>query len=144
MERNLNLFYLIFLIILKINLFAQVSKVEVNSTIYGDFELQRNGKPYYIKGAGAKDHFNLLSKSGANSIRLWSTNNQQLLDSAHQYGFTVTLGLHVRPERSGMDYNNEYAVKGQIEQLKKEVIKYSVYNNARKSLFILFMNFYTL
>lgn len=124
MERNLNLFYLIFLIILKLNLFAQVSKVEVNSTIYGDFELLRNGKPYYIKGAGAKDHFNLLSKSGANSIRLWSTNNQQLLDSAHQYGFTVTLGLHVRPERSGMDYNNEYAVKGQIEQLKKEVIKY--------------------
>ena len=102
----------------------QVSKVEVITNASGNFELQRNGVPYYIKGAGAKDHFDLLVKSGANSIRIWSTNNKALLDSAHQHGLTVTLGLYVRPERSGMDYNNEYAVKGQIEQLKNEVMKY--------------------
>ena len=84
----------------------------------------KNGGPYYIKGAGAKDHFDLLVNSGANSIRIWSTNNSSLLDSAHQHDLTVTLGLHVRPERSGMDYNNEYAVKGQIEKLKNEVLKY--------------------
>ena len=103
---------------------SQVSKVEVTTNALGNFELQRNGVPYYIKGAGAKDHFDLLVKSGANSIRIWSTNNSALLDSAHQHGLTVTLGLHVRPERSGMDYNNEYAVKGQIEYLKNEVLKY--------------------
>ena len=61
------------------------------------------------KCPGAKNHFDLLTKSGANSIRVWSTNNKELLDSAHHYGLTVTLGLHVRPERSGMDYNNEIA-----------------------------------
>ena len=103
---------------------SQVSKVEVSTNSFGNFELKRNGVPYYIKGAGAKDHFGLLVKSGANSIRIWSTNNKSLLDSAHHYGLTVTLGLHVRPERSGMDYNNEYAVKGQIEYLKNEVLKY--------------------
>ena len=102
---------------------SQVSKVEVTTNTLGNFELQRNGVPYYIKGAGAKDHFNLLVKSGANSIRVWSTNNKVLIDSAHHYGLTVTLGLYVRPERSGMDYNNEYAVKGQYEQLKNEVLK---------------------
>ena len=102
----------------------QVSKVEVITNASGNFELQRNGVPYYIKGAGAKDHFDLLVKSGANSIRVWSTNNKALLDSAYQHCLTVTLGLYVRPERSGMDYNNEYAVKGQIEQLKNEVLKY--------------------
>ena len=107
-----------------LNTFAQVSKVEVTTNELGDFELQRNGVPYYIKGAGAKDHFDLLVKSGANSIRVWSTNNKAFLDSAHHYGLTVTLGLHVRPERSGMDYNDEYAVKGQIEYLKNEVLKY--------------------
>ena len=63
-------------------------------------------------------------KSGANSIRIWSTNNKELLDSAHKHNLTVTLGLHVRPERSGMDYDDEYAVKGQIEYLKNEVLKY--------------------
>jgi len=103
---------------------SQVSKVEVTTNSLGNFELLRNGMPYYIKGAGAKDHFDLLVKSGANSIRVWSTNNKAFLDSAHHHGLTVTLGLHVRPERSGMDYNNEYAVKGQIEQLKNEVLKY--------------------
>ena len=103
---------------------SQVSKVVVTKNTLGNFELQRNGQPYYIKGAGAKDHFDLLVKSGANSIRVWSTNNMAFLDSAYKHGLTVTLGLHVRPERSGMDYNNEYAVKGQIEQLKNEVLKY--------------------
>ena len=103
---------------------SQVNKVEVTKNVLGNFELHRNGVPYYIKGAGAKDHFDLLVKSGANSIRVWSTNNKELLDSAHHYGLTVTLGLYVRPERSGMDYNNEYAVKGQIQQLKNEVLKY--------------------
>ena len=103
---------------------SQVNKIEVKTNYSGNFELHRNGEPYYIKGAGAKDHFDLLVESGANSIRIWSTNKKELLDSAHQHGLTVTLGLHVRPERSGMDYNNEYAVKGQIEYLKNEVLKY--------------------
>ena len=107
-----------------LTVYPQVSKVEVTTNASGNFELQRNGVPYYIKGAGAKDHFDLLVKSGANSIRVWSTNNKALLDSAYQHDLTVTLGLYVRPERSGMDYNNEYAVKGQIEQLKNEVLKY--------------------
>ena len=103
---------------------SQINKIEVKTNPLGNFELHRNGEPYYIKGAGAKDHFDLLVESGANSIRIWSTNKKELLDSAHQHGLTVTLGLHVRPERSGMDYNNEYAVKGQIEYLKNEVLKY--------------------
>ena len=125
MERNINLlFCLLFGISYSLTSHSQVSKVEVTTNASGNFELQRNGAPYYIKGAGAKDHFDLLVKSGANSIRVWSTNNTALLDSAYQHGLTVTLGLHVRPERSGMDYNNEYAVKGQIEQLKNEVLKY--------------------
>ena len=115
MERNINLFFnLVFTIATTFKFYAQVSKVEVTTNALGNFELQRNGIPYYIKGAGAKDHFDLLVKSGANSIRVWSTNNKAFLDSAHHYGLTVTLGLHVRPERSGMDYNDEYAVKGQI------------------------------
>ena len=125
MERNINFVFLLMLFIAFSNkTYSQVSKVEVSINNQGNFELQKNGVPYYIKGAGAKDHFDLLVNSGANSIRIWSTNNSSLLDSAHQHDLTVTLGLYVRPERSGMDYNNEYAVKGQIEQLKNEVLKY--------------------
>ncbi len=103
--------------------FAQPSKVELVSDEKG-FTLLKDSEPYYIKGAGAKSHFGLLANSGANSIRVWSTNNEAYLDSAHAYNMTVALGLYVRPERSGMDYNNEYAVQSQIEQLKTEVLKY--------------------
>ena len=53
-----------------------MSKVEVIKNALGNFELQRNGVPYYIKGAGAKDHFELLknlvliqSEFGAQIIR---------------------------------------------------------------------------
>ena len=125
MERNINLFVsILFAMLYTLSAYSQENKVEVTTNVLGNFELQRNGVPYYIKGAGAKDHFDLLVKSGANSIRIWSTNNNALLDSAYHHGLTVTLGLHVRPERSGMDYNDEYAVKGQIEYLKNEVLKY--------------------
>jgi len=125
MERIIKLFTcLIFTLVFVITSHSQVSKVEVTKNTNGYFELLRNGEPYYIKGAGAKDHFDLLVNSGANSIRIWSTNNNALLDSAYNHNLSVTLGLYVRPERSGMDYNDEYAVKGQIEQLKNEVLKY--------------------
>lgn len=99
------------------------SHVEVIQNEEG-FDLLRDGEPYQILGAGAKDHFPLLKASGANSFRLWSTGKVNLLDSALKYDMTVSLGLHVRPERSGMDYNDEYAVRGQIEQLKSEVLKF--------------------
>ena len=125
MERYLKVFLsLIISIFCCLASHSQISKVEVVKSISGNFELLKNGEPYYIKGAGAKDNFKLLVNSGANSIRVWSTNNKSLLDSAYKYGLSVTLGLHVRPERSGMDYNNEYAVQGQIEYLKNEVLKY--------------------
>jgi len=87
------------------------------------FQLIKNNKPYYIKGAGAKSHFKLAAESGANSIRIWSTNNENLLDSAQKYGLTVTLGLWVAQERNGFNYNDEYSVKGQIEKLKKDILK---------------------
>ena len=102
---------------------AQIAHVEVIQNESG-FQLLRDGEPYFIKGAGAKEHFDLLKSSGANSIRIWSTGRVDLLDSAAQHGMTVALGLYVRPERTGMDYNDTYAVRGQIEQLKTEILKY--------------------
>ena len=42
------------------NIHSQFNKVEVKTNSLGNFELLRNSVPYYIKGAGAKDHFDLL------------------------------------------------------------------------------------
>ncbi len=101
---------------------SQVNKVHIEKNNDG-FQLFKNNQPYYIKGAGAKSHFNEVKNAGANSIRVWSTNNKNYLDSAHKYGLTVTLGLWVAQERNGFNYDDEYAVAGQIALLKKDILK---------------------
>ena len=94
-----------------VQMLAQSGPAHVEVVSNGDgFALERNGKPYRILGAGAKAHFPLLKASGANSIRLWSTGKADLLDSALRYDMTVSLGLYVRPERTGMDYDDELSL----------------------------------
>ena len=111
-----------FAVILNIQYYGQVNSVRIEKKQNG-FELFKNDEPYYIKGAGAKSNFGELKKAGANSIRIWSTNNKSYLDSAHKYGLTVTLGLWVAQERNGFNYDDEYAVAGQIALLKKDILK---------------------
>ena len=102
---------------------AQVPEVTVSKDSSG-WTLLRHGEIHPVLGAGAKANFELLQSSGANSIRLWSTNKSALLDSAHARGMSVMLGLYLRPERTGMDYNDVHAVEGQLAELKQEILKY--------------------
>ena len=66
------------------SVFSQTSKVTI-SEIDSGFELLKDNKPYYIKGAGAKNNFKKVKESGGNSIRIWSSNKSKLLDSALKY-----------------------------------------------------------
>ena len=102
---------------------AQVPEVTISKDSSG-WTLLRHGEIHPVLGAGAKANFELLQSSGANSIRLWSTNKSALLDSAHARGMSVMLGLYLRPERTGMDYNDVHAVEGQLVELKQEILKY--------------------
>ena len=89
------------------------------------FQLLRNGHPYYVNGAGGNEYLDVLKSIGGNSIRTWSTDNAKvILDEAHQKGISVCLGLWVGHERHGFDYNDEYAIKAQIESFKNEILKY--------------------
>ena len=101
-------------------IFSQTSKVKISETESG-FKLLRNNIPYYIKGAGAKNNFKKIKESGGNSIRIWSTNRSELLDSALKYDLSVCLGIWVAQQRHGFDYNDEYKVKSQIELIKKSI-----------------------
>ena len=99
-------------------------KVEVKKTDKG-FQLLRDGKPYFIKGAGGTSYFNRVAAYGGNSIRTWSTNNaKSILDSAQKNGLTVMMGLPVTPERHGFNYDDSVAVKKQFDRVKAEVMKY--------------------
>ncbi len=104
-------------------------KVEIEKT-EGGYRLLRGGEPYSVKGAGmVGDDIERFAASGGNSIRNWSTRHagqdtDAVLDTAHAHGVTVALGLPMRPERHGFDYDDPEAVAAQLEFLRGEVLKY--------------------
>jgi hypothetical protein len=104
-------------------------KVEIVSTADG-YQLLRGGEPYAIRGAGMPlDDIERFAAHGGNSIRTWTTDDQHqdtraLLDKAHAHGVTVALGLAMRPERHGFDYDDRVAVAAQLDSFRDEVIKY--------------------
>ena len=99
-------------------------KVEVRKT-GNSYQLYRDGKPYFIKGAGGTSYLNRVAAYGGNSIRTWGTRDgQKVLDSAQHYGLTVLMGLPVTPERHGFNYDDTAAVRRQFDRVKADVLKY--------------------
>ncbi|MEZ4825346.1 MAG: glycoside hydrolase family 2 TIM barrel-domain containing protein [Bacteroidia bacterium] len=89
------------------------------------YQLYRNGKPYYIRGAGGDQYFAELAANGGNSIRTWSTHGlQEVLDQAAAHDLTVLAGLDLWPERLGMDYSDPVMVLEQKERIRKDVLTY--------------------
>ena len=86
----------------------------------------RGGEPYVINGAGMGiDDIERFAAHGGNSIRTWNTlNAKALLDLALEHGVTVALGLPMRPERHGFDYDDPDSVSAQLEMMREEVLKY--------------------
>lgn len=104
--------------------FAQAIKVSLVQTD-NRWQLLRDGKPYYIKGLGGQTFLDKGTEIGANSIRTWGLEQaDEALAEAQKRGMTVMLGLWVQHERHGFDYNNEAAVKKQLENFRKAVLKY--------------------
>lgn len=116
----------LFFFLLTSSSFSQIAerkpiKVEVKA-INGQFKLYRDGKPYYIKGAGGHTHLDKVVKYGGNSIRTWGLEGtEELLNEAQKLGLTVMFGLWVQHERHGFDYNNEEKVAVQLERFTETV-----------------------
>jgi len=100
-------------------------KVEIVTTNAG-YQLMRGGEPYVINGAGMGiDDIERFAAHGGNSIRTWNTVNAKiLLDLAQEQGVTVALGLPIRSERHGFDYDDPDSVAAQLEIMREEVLKY--------------------
>lgn len=87
----------------------------------GGYTLLRDGKPYFIKGAGGTRYMDRLKEYGGNSIRTWGTNNaQQILDEAQRLGLTVTMGINMARERHGFDYDDAAAVAEQLARFARK------------------------
>jgi hypothetical protein len=96
----------------------------------GKYRLYVDGKEFYINGAGCEfGDIEKLAKHGANSFRTWRTENGQksgkeILDLAQKNGLLVMMGLEIKRERHGFDYNNADSVKAQLDYIRGEVMKY--------------------
>lgn len=95
----------------------------------GNYQLYVNDAPFYIKGAGLEfGKIGTVAAHGGNSFRTWRTDNgkqtgKEVLDEAQKNGLMVTMGIEVARERHGFDYDNEVAVKEQLERIKKEILE---------------------
>ncbi len=99
-------------------------KVVVQKTDSG-YQLLRGGQPYFVTGAGGGSYPDRIAAYGGNSIRTWGTRDAaRVLDSAQKHGLTVLMGLDVARERHGFNYDDEAAVKAQLEKIRAEVLKY--------------------
>lgn len=108
---------------------SDITKAEIRQTD-GNYQLLVNGEPFFIEGAGLEfGNVEALAKHGGNSFRTWRTDNGQssgkeVLDRAQASGVYVTMGIEVARERHGFNYDDEAAVKEQLERIKTEILAY--------------------
>jgi hypothetical protein len=104
-------------------------RVEVVKTGDG-YVLMRGGQPYTVRGAGmSRDDIARFAAYGGNSIRTWTTDSRvqdvgKLLDEAQAHGVTVAVGLPMRAERHGFDYDDAAAVAAQRESFRDDILRY--------------------
>ncbi len=101
------------------------SKVEIIKNETG-YHLTKDGKPYYIKGAGGTRNLDKLKEYGGNSIRTWGVDAQtnKILNKAQKHNISVCFGIWIGQERQGFDYSNEKARKSQLDMVRETVRKY--------------------
>ena len=93
----------------------------------GRCQLLRDGKPYFIRGAGGNDDRFLpaLAAAGGDSLRLWGDDHLgETLDKAAELGLTVAAGIWLPQLRQGFNYHDAAAVAGLREHVRKTVERF--------------------
>lgn len=105
---------------------AQPIPVELVQNEDGNWQLLRDGEPYFVQGAGGGGSLELLAESGGNTIRTWGVGDdtEDLLDEAHSYGLSVIVGHWLGHERHGFDYSNPQMLDDQREQVRQDVLRF--------------------
>ena len=108
-------------ILLVVSIFINCShlknEVVIKKTEHG-YELHRNGKPFYIKGAGGNSDLKILSEFGGNSIRTWGVDQWE-----------KTFKPKKTVEKSSKNIRKRKNLLGILEDDFKSYIKKWVLNN---------------
>lgn len=92
----------------------------------GQLKMLMNGNEFYVNGVAGNRFVERAGEFGANVFRTYGINEltKPTLDSAYRHGIYVNVGLFVKRERDGFDYNNEAKVAEQLEQMRKDVKRF--------------------
>lgn len=92
----------------------------------GEWKMFVDNNEFYVKGVASNNFYKRAADYGANTIRTYgvSDDSRRILDEAYEAGLYVNFGLYMKRERDGFDYNDEAAVKQQLEQMKQDVIRF--------------------
>ena len=97
----------------------------------GGWELVRDGKAFFVRGAGGQSHLDVLVESGGNAIRTWGieslsekVDGKTLVERAREHDLVIAAGLWVGHQRHGFDYNNENQIKQQREAIRAAVAQW--------------------
>jgi hypothetical protein len=104
-------------------------KVELRKTD-ASWTLLRDGSPFFIQGAGGDASRKTLKECGGNSFRTWGADDiGGQLDEAQRLGLAVTVGIWLEhsPGPKHFDYRNPQQVAGQLEKVRRAVLKYKDY-----------------
>jgi len=110
---------------------AQSPTVTISKNPEGNFTLLRDGKPFYINGAGGTSRLEMLVKCGGNSVRTWGIDSleemvdgKRLIDRAQELGLAVTAGIWVGHEHHGFNYSDPAQLQKQRDAVRAAVRKY--------------------
>jgi hypothetical protein len=93
--------------------------------INGQYQILRNGEPYFIKGAGTFLNLKEVKEFGGNSIRTWDTSDAtRILDEAHELGLTVNLGIWLTRQRDGFSFYNNKLLEEELKRVKNIIHRY--------------------
>lgn len=117
---------------------AETKVVDETKTVFikkdqDGFKLYRNGALFKIKGAAGHKYLNTLSDIGANTIRIYDSINEALLDEAHQNNLAVIIDIPL-PKYTKENYF--YSEEKNIIELKDSIkILVNTYKNHPALLF---------
>ena len=107
--------------LLNMSAFTEQGHVVLQADSQGIWELLRDGKSMRILGVGGTDNLSLAKEMGANSVRVWDTEQlmhktaggKTFLAEIEDLGLTLCAGIWVEHERHGFSYLDPEKIRAQ-------------------------------
>ncbi len=83
-----------------------------------------DGAPFVPRGASGRVRLAELKALGANTVRTYGEESDEVMAEAERLGLKVILGFWLEHPRRGFDYANRTAVEAQLSRLRATVLRY--------------------